>query len=117
MFNKRVQRRTERRIARVRSALNTTIAPLVRVSVFRSLNHIYVQAIDDAQQKTLAACSSQEVKKTGDKKAHAKAVGIAFAQKALAAGVTKVCFDRGRYLYHGRVQALADGIREGGVQL
>jgi large subunit ribosomal protein L18 len=118
MYNRKVKQRQARRTKRVRSRLNTTTTPLIRISVFRSLKNIYVQAIDDTQHKTLAAASSLDVKSVkGDKKEIAKAVGLALAQKAKIAGVQKACFDRGSFLYHGRVKALAEGIREGGIQI
>ncbi|HYM90457.1 MAG TPA: 50S ribosomal protein L18 [bacterium] len=92
-----------------------------RLSVFRSLAHIYAQVIDDARQQTVAAASSldpeirTEVAKA--KKAEAgKLVGQLIARRAQAKGVRKVVFDRGGYLYHGRVRAVADGAREGGLE-
>ena len=90
------------------------------MSVFRSGRHIYAQIIDDAQGKTLAAASSldKDVKgdsKTGCDRAAAGAVGKLVAERALAAGVSAVVFDRGSYLYHGRVKALAEAAREGGL--
>ncbi len=88
--------------------------------MFRSGKHIYAQVIDDAQGRTLAAASSldkglkTELKAGGDKEA-ASAVGKLIAERAIAAGVSKVVFDRGAYLYHGRVKALAEAAREGGL--
>lgn len=92
-----------------------------RLCVFRSDKHIYAQIIDDVAGKTLVACSTVEKAvaeqiKDLDKKAAAKVVGKALAEKALAAGLKVVVFDRGGYLYTGRVQALADGAREGGLE-
>ena len=91
-----------------------------RLNVYRSLNHIYVQVIDDLHGKTLVSASSAEGKKedrrTGGNVASAKAIGKAIAERAKAKGVTKVVFDRGGYLYHGRVKALADAAREAGLQ-
>ena len=93
-----------------------------RLNVYRSLNHIYAQLVDDMQGKTLVAASTNEGKKKGEKKtasgnlAAAKSVGIAIAERAKAKGVTKVVFDRGGYLYHGRVKALADAAREACLQ-
>lgn len=113
---KKIQQRAKRRKLHVRSRLNTDKMP--RISVFRSLNNIYAQLIDDQAQKTVASCSSLELKDlSGDKKAKAKAVGIEFAKKALEKGVKKACFDRGMFHYHGRVKALADGMREGGLEI
>jgi large subunit ribosomal protein L18 len=91
-----------------------------RLSVFRSGHHIYAQIIDDAQGRTLAAASSLEkdvrgALKTGADKAAAQAVGKLIAERAKAAGVSAVVFDRGGYLFHGRVKALADAAREGGL--
>src|ERR1700748_1128281 len=91
-----------------------------RLSVFRSGKHIYAQVIDDSAGRTLAAASSldkslREGLKTGADKAAASAVGKLVAERALAAGVKEVVFDRGAYLYHGCVKALADAAREGGL--
>jgi large subunit ribosomal protein L18 len=92
-----------------------------RLSVYRSLSHIYAQVIDDLAGCTLAAASSvdKDVRKQiqgGGNVAAAKVVGKAVAERALAAGVTQVVFDRGGYKYHGRVKALADAAREAGLK-
>jgi large subunit ribosomal protein L18 len=90
-----------------------------RLAVFRSLSHIYAQVIDDEKGHTIAAASSLEKGLkglAGNKSASAKAVGESVAQKAKAAGVEKVVFDRGGNRYHGRVKALADAAREAGLQ-
>ena len=91
-----------------------------RLNVYRSINHIYVQVIDDLSGKTLVSASTAEGKKeerkSGGNVASAKAVGKAIAERAKAKGVTKVVFDRGGYLYHGRVKALAEAAREAGLQ-
>jgi len=114
---KRIQRKRIRRATRVREGLKLKSSRL-RVSVFRSLNHIYAQIIDDANQKTLISSSSVVLKLDKlDKKAMAKAVGIDLAKKAIGANIQEVCFDRGSYLYHGRVLSLAEGLREGGLKL
>jgi large subunit ribosomal protein L18 len=90
-----------------------------RIAVFRSARHIYAQIIDDLTGKTLASastlCDGLEVAEPGDKKAQAAAVGKLLAQRAAEANVTQVVFDRGGFLYHGRVAALADGARAGGL--
>ena len=110
----------ERRKRRVRAALQKAAGGRPRLSVHRSLKHIYAQIIDDAAGKTLVAASTMEkelkgsFKSCGNKDA-AKAVGKLVAERALKAGVTKVVFDRGAYLFHGRVKALADAAREGGL--
>jgi large subunit ribosomal protein L18 len=91
------------------------IADRPRLAVFRSSNHIYAQVIDDDLGHTLAAAGSLELKLDDTKTDVAKAVGETIAKKALAAGVTKVVFDRGGYKYHGRVKALADGARSEGL--
>ena len=110
----------ERRRERLRYQLRQKSAGRPRLSVFRSGKHIYAQIIDDAEQRTLAAASSldkglREARKTGADKGAAAAVGKLVAERAVAAGVSKVVFDRGSYLYHGRVKALADAAREGGL--
>jgi len=91
-----------------------------RLNVYRSLSHIYVQIIDDLHGKTLVSASSAEGKKegrrTGGNVAAAKEIGKTIAERAKAKGVTKVIFDRGGYIYHGRVKALADAAREAGLQ-
>ena len=105
---------------RVRSrVIGTTERP--RLCVYRSLGHIYTQVIDDRTGQTLASASSvdKETKKGlkgGGNVAAAKVIGKAIADRAKAAGVTKVVFDRGGYKYHGRVKALADAAREAGLQ-
>ena len=91
-----------------------------RLNVYRSLNHIYVQLIDDLEGKTLISASSAVGKKgqrkTGGNVASAKEIGKAIAERAKAKGINKVVFDRGGYIYHGRVKALADAAREAGLQ-
>jgi large subunit ribosomal protein L18 len=112
--------RLQRRKWSVRNSLfGTTERP--RLSVFRSDKHIYAQVIDDYSGKTLVAASSNQTDVRGELKnggnlAAAKAVGKAIADRAKAAGVTKVAFDRGGRQYHGRVKALADAAREGGLK-
>jgi large subunit ribosomal protein L18 len=112
---------TDKRKARVRRNLRKVNPTTPRLTVHRSSKHIYAQIIDDVKGHTLAAASSmdKDVKaslKTGADKAAAKAIGKLVAERAAKAGVTEVMFDRGAYLYHGRVQALADGAREGGLK-
>lgn len=87
-----------------------------RLAVFRSNKYIYAQLIDDIAGHTLASASSREAGADGNKTAQAAAVGKLLAERAQAAGISGVVFDRGGYLYHGRVKALADGAREGGLQ-
>ena len=111
----------ERRIARVRRAVRKAANGRARLSVFRSSKYIYAQVIDDAKGLTLAAASSREAGlreklKTGADTAAAAEVGKLVAERAIAAGVEAVVLDRGPYLYHGRVKALADGAREGGLK-
>ena len=109
-----------RRIARVRQAIRKAGAGRARLSVFRSSKHIYAQVIDDSAGRTLASASSiekdlREKLKTGADTAAAAEVGKLLAERAVKAGVKDVVFDRGAYLYHGRVKALAEGAREGGL--
>ena|SRR5579872_3994214 len=102
-----------RRQLRVRAKVKRYGMP-PRVSVFRSLQHVYAQIIDDMKHQTLAACSSLEMADLkGDKSDVAYAVGIELAKRAREKGVETVVFDRGRFKFHGRVKALADGLREG----
>ena len=105
-----------RRHKRVRSKISVT-AQCPRLNVFRSSQHIYAQVIDDVKGVTLAAASSTEkgFEGFGGNVEAAKKVGLMIAEKAKAAGITDVVFDRGGYVYHGRVAALAEGAREGGL--
>jgi large subunit ribosomal protein L18 len=111
----------DRRKARVRRAIRKAANGRPRLSVFRSSKQIYAQVIDDAQGHTLAAASTLEKDlrgklKTGADVAAAKEVGRLLAERAVQAGVKQVVFDRSGYLYHGRVKALADAAREGGLE-
>ncbi len=111
--------------AEVRSAVHRRIRRKVRgtterprLAVYRSLNHIYAQVIDDEQARTIAAASTTEKTlgaKTGGNIEAARLVGQAIAERALAAGISRVVFDRGGYLYHGRVRALTDAARAAGL--
>ena len=110
----------ERRRDRLRFQLRKKAGGRPRLSVFRSGKHIYAQVIDDVSGRTLAAASSLDKGlrtelSTGADKAAASAVGKLVAERALAAGVSAVVFDRGAYIYHGRVKALAEAAREGGL--
>jgi large subunit ribosomal protein L18 len=112
--------RTERRTAKVRRNVRRAAGNRLRLSVFRSSKHIYAQVIDDAKGATVAFASSIEKEmrtalKTGANIEAAKAVGKRIADRAVAKGVKEVVFDRGGYLYHGRVKALANAAREGGL--
>ncbi len=109
-----------RRKARVRRALKAAANGRVRLSVFRSSKQIYAQIIDDAAGKTLASASTLEKDirsglKTGADISAAQAIGKLIAERAVKAGVKDVVFDRGAYVYHGRVKALAEAAREGGL--
>ena len=116
-LQRRQIKKIQRRIYRVRKKLQTS-SDKPRVSVFRSLKHMYAQVIDDVNQKTLASCSSLELKNLkGNKRSVARAIGIELASRAKAQGINTVVFDRGPFLYHGRVEALADGLREGGIKI
>jgi large subunit ribosomal protein L18 len=113
-------KQVERRKGRTRRTLRAVAGTRLRLSVFRSSKHIYAQVIDDRKGATVAAASSIEKDlrgqlKTGADKGAAKAVGKLLAERAAAKGVKDVVFDRGHYLFHGRVKALADGAREGGL--
>ena len=107
-----------KRHERMRLRLHGT-AERPRLSVFRSTRFIYAQVIDDASGRTLATASSREADLSGGpgKLDAARAVGMALAERAKAAGVTSVVLDRGGYQYHGRVRSLAEGAREGGLDL
>ncbi len=110
----------QRRKRRVRQTLKKNAGGRPRLSVFRSSQNIYAQIIDDTAGRTLAAASSLEkdlrgALKTGADKDAAAAVGKLVAERAVKAGVKEVVFDRGAYIYHGRIKALADAAREGGL--
>ena len=108
------QERRNKIKARIRGKISGTAEP-PRMSVFRSNKQIYVQLVDDMTGKTLAAASSKGIEE-GTKSEIAAKVGKAIAEKALAAGVAQVVFDRNGYLFHGRVKSLADAAREGGLK-
>jgi large subunit ribosomal protein L18 len=111
----------QRRRQRVRYKLRLAAKGRPRLSVFRSSRHIYAQIIDDTAGRTLAAASTLDAGiksslKSGADREAATAVGKLIAERAKAAGIDQVVFDRGAYIYHGRVKALADAAREGGLQ-
>ncbi len=108
----------ERRKARTRYALRQNASDRVRLSVYRSEKNIYAQIIDDKAGKTIVSASSKdaEMQEKGSTVAGAALVGKMIAERALKAGVTEVVFDRGGYIYHGRVKALADAARENGLK-
>ncbi|HUD04486.1 MAG TPA: 50S ribosomal protein L18 [Patescibacteria group bacterium] len=112
-----IKNRVERRKTRIRAKVQgTAVKP--RLSVFRSNKHIYAQIIDDVKKQTLTGASEQELKladKT-NKSSRAKEIGLLIAKKAAAKKVTAVVFDKGAYRYHGRVKAVAEGAREGGLK-
>lgn len=110
----------DRRKRRLRISLRRKAVARPRLSVFRSSKHIYAQVIDDAKGVTLAAASSLDTDlksklKTGADVGAAKEVGRLVAERALKAGIKEVVFDRGGYIFHGRIKALADAAREGGL--
>ncbi len=116
-----VKARTVRRKATVRRAIKKAATGRARLTVFRSSKHIYAQVIDDSKGQTVASASSIEKDmrgslKTGANVDAAKAVGKLVAERAMQKGVTTVVFDRGGYLYHGRIKALGDAAREGGLK-
>ena len=109
----------DKRRQRVRTAIRQRGSERPRLSVHRSGRHIYAQVINDAEGRTVAAASTLEKEgreKTGATVASAQDVGKRLAERAKAAGVTRVVFDRGGFLFHGRVKALADAAREGGLE-
>lgn len=119
-MKKQLLTRKERRKLRTRSKITGT-ANRPRLSVFRSNRHIFAQLIDDAQGKTLAAVSEKDITKEENKKIKkteiAKLMGKILAEKALKVKIGQALFDRGSYKYHGRVKALAEGAREGGLKI
>ena len=117
-IRKRISKQRERRAYRVRNGVRHGGRP--RLSVFRSNRHIYAQVIDDQSGRTLVAASSMEQDLaedgSGGNRASAEKIGQAIGKRAVDAGIKEVCFDRGRYKYHGRVAALAEAAREAGLQ-
>jgi large subunit ribosomal protein L18 len=116
-----VRDRSDRRTTRVRRNVKRAAGGRARLSIFRSSKHIYAQIIDDTKGETLAAASSLEKDtraslKTGADIGAAKVVGKLVAERALGKGITDVVFDRGGYRYHGRIKALAEAAREGGLK-
>ena len=109
-IRKRIHKRIRSRVA------GTPVRP--RLAIFRSVNHIYAQVIDDAEGHTLASAASteKELKGKGGNIEGAKLIGKTVAERAKAKGINKIVFDRGGYLYHGRVKALADAAREAGLE-
>jgi large subunit ribosomal protein L18 len=119
-MSNRIIKSTARRKGRTRYSVKASAHGRPRLSVFRSGRHIYAQIIADAEGKTLAAASSVDAgvkkdKKKGNNKDTAAEVGKLLAERAVKAGVKEVVFDRGSYLYHGRIKALADAAREAGL--
>lgn len=119
-ISKRIQHQRQVRAWRVRKKINGT-AQRPRLTVFRSNKHIYAQIIDDQQGHSLVAASTAEVGicpkgENGGNRAAAVKVGKELAARALEKGIRQIAFDRGRYRYHGRIAALADAAREGGLE-
>lgn len=113
----KIKQRKSRRAVRVRASIRER-SSLPRVSIHRTLNQIYAQIIDDAAHATMVSFSSLELKDgSGDKKTIAHAVGKELARRAKEKGIASAVFDRGSFLYHGRIKALADGLREGGLTI
>ena len=112
--NEKLRSRTRRHRRVRKKVVGTPERP--RLAVFRSNKHIYAQVIDDVAGSTVASASTVVTKDGDDPLARAKAVGLELASRAKQAGVTAVSFDRGGFMYHGRVKALADGAREGGLE-
>ncbi len=117
-IQKKEKKRKKKRALVVRNRLRNHDSALPRISVFRSLGHIYAQVIVDVDHATVASVSSLTLKDAkGSKTEIAHAVGIEVAKKALEKGIKKAAFDRGPRLYHGRVKALAEGLRAGGLEI
>jgi large subunit ribosomal protein L18 len=110
-----IHNKTIRRLKRVRAKLAKNIG-IPRLSIYRSNSHMWAQIIDDKHGKTLVACNTKTLKAAGTKTAKAIAVGTAIAALALEKKIINIRFDRGQYKYHGRVKALADAARQGGLK-
>jgi large subunit ribosomal protein L18 len=116
-LQRKIAQREKRRSQRVRKKLKHSDLP--RVSVFKSAKHIYGQIIDDLKKTTLVSFSTLQMKSNvaGDKTEVAHQIGLELAKRALKQGINQVAFDRGSFLYHGRVKAFAEGMREGGINI
>jgi large subunit ribosomal protein L18 len=114
-IERKLRDRKLRRQLRVRR--NVKAHSAVRISVFRSLKHIYGQVIDDNNGITLVSCSTKELATSGEKSVQAKVIGVELAKRALSKGISQAAFDRGPYLYHGRVKQFVEGLREGGLKI
>ena len=112
----RLESATRRKLRTRRRLKRPVKTDRLRLSVFRSSKHIYAQIIDDEQGTTVAEANSRSLDASGDKVEQAQAVGKALAERAKEVGAVRVVFDRGSYRYHGRVKALAEGAREGGLE-
>ncbi len=117
---KRIGKQRQRRVYRVRNKIRGC-STRPRLTIFRSHKHIYAQVVDDLEGRTLVAANSRDKGVSGSEsyggnKSAAAAVGKAVAERAIAAGITEVAFDRGAYKYHGRVASLADAAREAGLK-
>ncbi len=118
MKQRKLQENRARRASRVHYKIQTNAAGKPRITIFRSLNHIYAQVIDDASGNILTSSSTLVIKNNeADKTAAARLVGLDLAAKIQQAGIPALCFDRGRFLYHGRVKSVVEGLREGGLQI
>ncbi len=113
---RKIKQRRIRRAFRAKRVISKREEGILRISVFRSVNHLYAQAINDEKGHTVSSCSSSTMS-TGTKIERAFETGKKLAEQLLALEVKKVVLDRSRYLYHGRVKALADGIRSAGIEL
>jgi len=114
-MNKQIEKQLQKQRRKSRIVVKGT-AERPRLAVFRSLNNISAQIINDEKGTTLVAASSKDIKEDNNKTEKASAVGKLLAEKAMKAGIKKVVFFRSSYKYHGRVKALADGAREGGLE-
>jgi large subunit ribosomal protein L18 len=114
-LQRKIQQGKRRRALRVRAKFSSG---MLRVSVFRSLQHVYAQIVDDAKRVTVVSCSTHDISAAKQaKKEQAFAVGKELARRAQAQGITAAVFDRGSFLYHGRIKAVAEGLRDGGLHV
>ena len=114
-IQKSIALRAKKRALRNRKKM-TSRGSKLRVSIFRSLRHIGAQIVDDVKKHTVLSLSSYGVSFDGDKKSVARQVGVALGKQAVAQDIKDVFFDRGKYKYHGRIQAFVEGLRESGLQ-
>ena len=115
---RKYKQKVKRRVLRVRKNIRLDHKnDKMRISIFKSLNHVYAQVIDDNKGITIASFSTDKIKESGNKKDKSFIAGKMLASNLIAKGLNEAIFDRGRYLYHGRIKFFVDGLRDGGLKI